>query len=149
MRRPLCFLMDTMLKRCVAALLTILPGVALAATAAEASPWLGMFKVALSLGVIVIAIFVVLNFMRRLMVAGLPGGQQPLLRLRGGLMVGQRERVVVIEVQDTWLVVGVTASQMTLLHTLPKGEVPDTEQRSALAQQWQVIWNKRKSGVTE
>lgn len=33
--------------------------------------------------------------------------------------VGQRERVVVVEVDDTLLVLGVTAQQITLLHTLP------------------------------
>ncbi|SEK16930.1 flagellar protein FliO/FliZ [Variovorax sp. OK605] len=33
--------------------------------------------------------------------------------------VGQRERVVVVEVGDTWLVLGVTPSQVNTLHTLP------------------------------
>ena len=43
-----------------------------------------------------------------------------------GVMVGQRERIVVVEVQDTWLVVGVTPAEMTLLHSLPKGELPES-----------------------
>lgn len=33
--------------------------------------------------------------------------------------VGQREKVVIVEVDDTWLVLGVTAQQVTQLHTLP------------------------------
>lgn len=126
----------------------MLPGLAWAA-APEPSPFFSLLKVALSLGLIIVVIVLVLGFMRRLMVAGLPGGQQPLLRLRGGLMVGQRERVVIVEVEQTWLVVGVTASQMTLLHTLPKGEVPDGPQQSALAQQWLDIWRKRRPGGAE
>ncbi len=145
MRRPLCFLLDPILKRIVAGLLSCVPLFACAA-GSEPSPWFGLVKVALSLGVILLAIYLVLSFMRRLMVSGLPGGAQPLLRLRGGLMLGQRERVVVIEIEETWLVVGVSGSQMTLLHTLPKGETADAVQSGSLAEQWQAIWNKRKAG---
>lgn len=40
------------------------------------------------------------------------------------LAVGPRERVVVVEMGDTWLVLGITPSSVTTLHTLPKGELP-------------------------
>ncbi len=42
-----------------------------------------------------------------------------LLNLRASCQVGQRERVVVIEVDNTLLMLGVTAQQITPLHTLP------------------------------
>ncbi|CAI0761205.1 flagellar biosynthetic protein FliO [Serratia ficaria] len=42
-----------------------------------------------------------------------------LLNLRASCQVGQRERVVVVEVANTWLVLGVTAQRVTPLHTLP------------------------------
>lgn len=42
-----------------------------------------------------------------------------LLNLRASCQVGQRERVVVVEVDNTWLVLGVTAQQVTPLHSLP------------------------------
>ncbi|CAI2516930.1 MULTISPECIES: flagellar biosynthetic protein FliO [Serratia] len=42
-----------------------------------------------------------------------------LLNLRASCQVGQRERVVVIEVDNTLLVLGVTAQQITPLHSLP------------------------------
>ncbi|MGE6470746.1 flagellar biosynthetic protein FliO [Serratia proteamaculans] len=42
-----------------------------------------------------------------------------LLNLRASCQVGQRERVVVIEVDNTLLVLGVTAQQITPLLTLP------------------------------
>jgi flagellar protein FliO/FliZ len=45
-----------------------------------------------------------------------------LAQIVGGVMLGQRERVVVIEVRDTWLVLGVTAQSIQTLHTLPKDE---------------------------
>ncbi|NIG88367.1 flagellar biosynthetic protein FliO [Serratia symbiotica] len=42
-----------------------------------------------------------------------------LLNLRASCQVGQRERVVIVEVDNTWLVLGVTAQQVTPLHSLP------------------------------
>ncbi len=41
----------------------------------------------------------------------------------GGSAVGQRERVVLVEVADTWLVVGVAPGHVTALHSMPKGEI--------------------------
>lgn len=37
--------------------------------------------------------------------------------------VGQRERVVIVEIGDTWLVLGVAPGQVTKLHTLEKSSV--------------------------
>ena len=42
------------------------------------------------------------------------------LRVVGGVAVGARERVVVIEVKDTWLVVGVANASVSALHTMPR-----------------------------
>ncbi len=42
------------------------------------------------------------------------------VKIVGGVRVGTRERVMVLEVADTWLVVGVTAGQINALHTLPR-----------------------------
>lgn len=42
------------------------------------------------------------------------------IRLIGGIAVGPKERVVVVEVGDTWLVVGVAPGQVTALHNMPK-----------------------------
>ncbi|MGA8055764.1 MAG: flagellar biosynthetic protein FliO [Burkholderiales bacterium] len=36
--------------------------------------------------------------------------------------VGPRERVVLVEIQDTWLVLGVAQGSVRMLHTLPRGE---------------------------
>ena len=44
------------------------------------------------------------------------------MRVVGGVSVGTRERVVVLEVADTWLVVGVAPGQVQTLHTLPRQE---------------------------
>jgi flagellar protein FliO/FliZ len=38
-------------------------------------------------------------------------------------MIGNRERIVLVEVADTWIVVGLVPGQIRTLHTLPKGEL--------------------------
>ena len=52
----------------------------------------------------------------------LPGGARSggPVKVVGGTLVGPRERVVVVEVDDTWIVVGVTPTQVNALHTLPR-----------------------------
>lgn len=42
-----------------------------------------------------------------------------LLKTVSHCQVGQRERVVIVEVEETWLVLGVTPQNITLLLTLP------------------------------
>lgn len=49
-------------------------------------------------------------------------GSGNFLKVLGGVAVGQRERVVLLEVKDTWLVVGVGPGQIRTLHTLQKPE---------------------------
>ncbi|MFB1114844.1 flagellar biosynthetic protein FliO [Dickeya dadantii] len=47
--------------------------------------------------------------------------------------VGQRERIVIVEVDDTWLVLGVTAQQITHLHTLPARSVGNATSAEKIA----------------
>lgn len=42
------------------------------------------------------------------------------LRVIGGIAVGPKERIVLVEVGEMWLVVGVAPGQVNTLHTLPK-----------------------------
>lgn len=44
------------------------------------------------------------------------------IKLIGGIAVGPKERVVVVEVGDTWLVVGVAPGQVNALHNMPRLE---------------------------
>lgn len=53
-------------------------------------------------------------------------GAQGLVKVVGGVMLGPRERLVVVEVQDTWVLVGVAAGHVSTLHTLPKPEGVET-----------------------
>lgn len=49
-------------------------------------------------------------------------GHGNLLKVLGGVAIGQRERIVLVEVNDTWLVVGVGPGQIRTLHSLQKPE---------------------------
>jgi len=48
------------------------------------------------------------------------------LRVVSAVMIGQRERVVIVEMDGEWLVLGVTAQSVTLLSTRPRPADADT-----------------------
>ena len=52
------------------------------------------------------------------------GGASSLVQVISSASVGARERVVVVEVGESWLVVGVAPGSVNALMTLPKGTVP-------------------------
>ncbi|MBI3903669.1 MAG: flagellar biosynthetic protein FliO [Nitrosomonadales bacterium] len=54
-------------------------------------------------------------------------GAGSLLKVVSGIAVGQRERIVLVEVGDTWLVVGVAPGQVRTLHSMPKSELPTAQ----------------------
>ncbi|MDD5367199.1 MAG: flagellar biosynthetic protein FliO [Gallionellaceae bacterium] len=53
-------------------------------------------------------------------------GAQGVVKVVGGVMLGPRERLVVVEVEDTWVLVGVASGHVSTLHTLAKPEGVDT-----------------------
>lgn len=50
----------------------------------------------------------------------LPATPSSALKVVSATAVGQRERVVVVEIQDTWLVLGVAPGHVSKLHSLSK-----------------------------
>ena len=94
--------------------LLLIPSVAMAAAADTAT---SMLTVLLSLVLILGGFVAVAWFARRY----LPSmGAQGAVKVVGTTAVGARERVVVVEVDDTWLLLGVGGGNVRLLHTLPK-----------------------------
>jgi flagellar protein FliO/FliZ len=81
-----------------------------------------MIQVILSLLLVLAAIAVVAWILKRINLPQNAAGNA--LKVLSGVAVGQRERVVLIEVNDTWLVVGVAPGQVTALHTMPKNVLP-------------------------
>jgi flagellar protein FliO/FliZ len=84
-----------------------------AAPAASSS----MATVLLSL-VVILGGFVVLAWLARRYVPRL--GAHGVVKVVGTTAVGARERVVVVEVADTWLLLGVGGGNVRVLHTLPR-----------------------------
>ncbi len=71
-----------------------------------------------ALGIVVIAILAAGWALRRLQ-RGIVAGEGP-LRPVGAIAVGARERVVIVEIQDVWLVLGVAPGAVRVIHTLPR-----------------------------
>jgi flagellar protein FliO/FliZ len=77
---------------------------------------------------IVVALIVATAIVLKRLQPGRFGGAQ-VLKPVSSLALGTRERVVVVEMGEQWLVLGVTAHTITALHTAPKGELPSISVR--------------------
>ena len=71
-----------------------------------------------------------------------PGLSNQSIRTIGALAVGTRERVVLLEVGATWILVGVAPGHVRSLATLPKGEIAAAESQAAQAAPFST-WLKR------
>jgi flagellar protein FliO/FliZ len=87
--------------------------------AAGISPTGGILKMILGLAVVLAVMALVSWGVKRLLPGG--AGGQSAVRIVGGVSVGSRERVVVIEVADRWLVVGVAPGQVNGIANLEIG----------------------------
>ncbi len=90
------------------------------------SPLATLGKLAAALLVVLCVFWVFARVMRQLQ-GHQAGGLQHGLKVISTLSVGQRERVIVVEVGDEQLVLGVTATQINTLHVL---NTPLTEGRA-------------------
>lgn len=96
------------------------PVLAAEGTAARPSTVPGMDTLAstfLGLAFILILIFVMAWVFKR--IGHLPMAGKGLVRVVGGTSLGARERVVVVEVEDARLVLGVSPGRIQTLHVLP------------------------------
>jgi len=57
-------------------------------------------------------------------VSGGKGFGQGVVKIIGGVALGPRERIVLLEVGNEWLVVGIVPGQIRTLHRLEKGSLP-------------------------
>jgi len=88
-----------------------------------------VLQVILSLILVLAAVFVVGWILKRINLPQQGAGNA--LKVISGIAVGQRERIVLVEVNDTWLVVGVAPGQVNALHTMPKGVLPSASNPTA------------------
>lgn len=83
-------------------------------------PSASFFQAFLALAFIVGLLFL-LAFLGRKVLGGKGFGQGG-LRLLGGIALGPRERIVLVDVGETLLVVGIVPGQIRTLHRMPKSE---------------------------
>jgi flagellar protein FliO/FliZ len=102
----------------VSAAAALIPATALAAKTPEPSTALGMAQTLFALALVVALIFALAWFVRR--IGGAPGATSGVIRLVAGLSVGTRERVVLVQVGSTQLLVGVAPGRVQTLHVLDK-----------------------------
>ena len=102
--------------------------VALSSPAYADSP---LISVSAVLGGIIILILLLAWIARRFGFMGASMAGKKTLQIRASASLGPRERVVVVDIEDVRLVLGVTASQITHLHTLPA----DQENEPSLPQE--------------
>lgn len=100
----------------------LLPTVACAETAAPPNLGSSVFSMLFGLAVVLALLFTSLWLLKRL---SAPRGQAAgLMRIVAGTAVGTRERVVVLEVGSTWLVLGVAPGRITALAEMPREDLP-------------------------
>jgi flagellar protein FliO/FliZ len=114
------------MKRLAALAVALAPAIVFAADAPEADVTAGLVKATLGLALVVGLVLGVAWVARRVS-PGVAGGGGP-LRIVGSRSVGQRERVVVVEIEQQWLVLGVAPGSVNALATLPKGTLPPPAQ---------------------
>lgn len=78
-----------------------------------------LMQVSSALGGILLLIFFITWLVRRLGFAPAKSKNHRLLNVKASCSLGAKERVVVVEVEDNWLVLGVTSQQINMLHQMP------------------------------
>lgn len=97
-----------------------------AATAVPSTPsWgaAGLLQAASGLAVVLALIFLCAWAARRLGLQKHNSGR--LVKVVASTAIGQRERVVVVEIGGTWLALGVTPGRIQSLHAMPAQEMPE------------------------
>ena len=83
----------------------------------------GLLQATLGLA-LVLGLIVAVAWIAKRLAPGTLRGTGVVLTIVASQAVGQRERVVVVEVADQWLVLGVAPGRVSALSTLPKGTIP-------------------------
>jgi flagellar protein FliO/FliZ len=110
--------LTSVLKKALGLALLCLSSRVLAQGASSPSTALNMLPMLLGL-LIVLAIIVALAWLVK-KISHINGGGHSVARIVGGVSVGTRERVVVLEIANRWIVVGVASGQVSAIANLDR-----------------------------
>ncbi|WP_295006476.1 flagellar biosynthetic protein FliO [uncultured Dechloromonas sp.] len=105
-------------------LFLLLPAVAQAGEAAQPGVSPGTYLQAGFALALIVALLAATAWLAR-KVSGGKGFGQAGMKVIGGVALGPRERIVLVEVGNDWLVIGIVPGQIRTLHRLDKGSLPD------------------------
>jgi flagellar protein FliO/FliZ len=83
-----------------------------------------MLQIFFSLLLVLAAVMLVAWLLKRINLPQQRAGS--MVKVLSGVAVGQRERIVLVEINDTWLVVGVAPGQVRTLHSMAKAVLPES-----------------------
>lgn len=89
-----------------------------------------MLKMGLMLGVVIFMFIAFAWIMKRMTGLSPRGGDG--MKVTGGLSLGQRERLVMVEVDNQRLLLGVTQQNITLIREMPAGQSFDATLKQAM-----------------
>ncbi|MDX7988728.1 flagellar biosynthetic protein FliO [Xenorhabdus sp. 12] len=93
-----------------------------------------LMQVSSALGGVLLLIFFITWLVRRLGLAPAKNHRlskkHRLLNVKASCSLGPKERVVVVEIEDNWLVLGVTSQQINMLHQMPAP--PESEEKDTV-----------------
>ena len=122
------------MKRHLASLSALAAAPAWASDAAP-GPVFGIMQMLLGLA-FVLGLIVLASWLLRRFGAG-PTAPGSLVRIVTAASVGPREKVVLVEIKDIWLVLGVAPGRVSVLHQLPRQALPqDSHQGAAGFGRW-------------
>lgn len=93
-----------------------------------------LLRTSLGLAVVLVLIFALAWLARRWGGPARSGGRVP-MHVVGSLMLAPRERIVVVEIEERWLVIGVGPGGMRNLQELPARPLSDSDARHGLGGQ--------------
>lgn len=102
-----------------------------AATAASGAPELGASALQMVFGLLVVLGLLLGTLWLLKRISQPRGPVAGLMRVVAGVAVGARERVVILELGNSWLVLGVAPGQVTTLAEIPRQDLPANAQAPA------------------
>jgi flagellar protein FliO/FliZ len=111
-------------------LIFFLPSLALANETAPPGISGGSYvQAVLALGLIIALLLGIAWLARKVSVS--KGFGQGGMKVIGGVALGPRERIVLVEVGESWLVIGIVPGQIRTLHTMPRGTLESPQAAAA------------------